>query len=547
MSGGWNPTVHLTSHLDGKPVWDSEIAAVVPGDLPPGMSVVGAAAGMGINANILPLWQVKDCGAKAFVDFQNDVTTTDIALSAQEGFVAVEHLKRYTTLGMATDQGKTANVNGLALLAEVTEKTVPETGTTRFRPPYTPVTIGALAGAHRAKNFKPTRRTPAHEWAAGQGAVFVETGFSLRAQYFPQAGEDWLAATTREVNAVRSGVGICDVSTLGKIDIQGPDAAAFLECVYANSWRNLPVGKARYGLMLREDGFVMDDGTTARLGQDHYVMTTTTANAAKVFQHLEFCHQWLWPELDVRFCSVTDQWVQFAVAGPRSRDTLKKIIDAPFEISNEAFAYMAAGGAEICGGTPARLFRLSFSGELAYEVAAPARYGNPLAAALMEAGEEFGITPYGTEALGVMRIEKGHPAGAELNGQTTAHDLGMAKLLSRKKDFVGRALAARPALTDAMRPSLIGLKPVNPGDRLRAGAHLLPQNSSPVAANDQGHVTSVAFSPTLGHWIGLGLLQNGPARLGETIRVYDPIRNGDCLAEVVSPVFVDPSGERLHA
>jgi sarcosine oxidase subunit alpha len=546
MSGGWNPALHLTSHLDGKPVWDEHIAAFVPGNLPPGMEVVGAAAGQGINANILPLWSVKT-DEKSFVDFQNDVTAADVTLAKQEGFVAVEHLKRYTTLGMATDQGKTANVNGLALMAEATGKTVPETGTTRFRPPYTPVAIGALAGPHRGKHFKPTRRTPTHEWAAGQGAVFIETGLWLRAQYFPKAGEDWLAATSREVNAVRSGVGICDVTTLGKIDIQGPDAARFLECVYANSWANLPVGKARYGLMLREDGFVMDDGTTARLGETHYVMTTTTANAAKVFQHLEFCHQWLWPELDVNFCSVTDQWAQIAVAGPRARDVLAKIVDAPFDVSNAAFPYMAAAGVEICGGTPARLFRLSFSGELAYEVAVPARYGNALAAALMEAGAEYGITPYGTEALGVMRIEKGHPAGNELNGQTTAHDLGFAKLLSKKKDFVGRALAAREALTDKMRLTLIGLKPVNQGDRLRAGAHLLPQNVPAVAANDQGHVTSVAFSPTLGTWIGLALLQNGPARLGEIVRVYDPVRNGDFLAEVVSPVFVDPAGERLHA
>jgi sarcosine oxidase subunit alpha len=546
MSGGWNPAVHLTSHLDGKPVWDERIAAFVPGTLPPGMEVVGAAAGHRINAGILPLWSVKTA-QKSFVDFQNDVTAADVALAKQEGFVAVEHLKRYTTLGMATDQGKTANVNGLALMAEATGKTVPETGTTRFRPPYTPVAIGALAGPHRGKHFKPTRRTPTHEWAAGQGAVFIETGLWLRAQYFPKAGEDWLAATSREVAAVRSGVGICDVTTLGKIDIQGPDAARFLECVYANSWANLPVGKARYGLMLREDGFVMDDGTTARLGETHYVMTTTTANAAKVFQHLEFCHQWLWPELDVNFCSVTDQWAQIAVAGPRARDVLAKIVDAPFDVSNSAFPYMAASSLSICGGTPARLFRLSFSGELAYEVAVPARYGNALAAALMEAGAEFGITPYGTEALGVMRIEKGHPAGNELNGQTTAHDLGFGKLLSKKKDFVGRALAAREALTDKMRPTLVGLKPVNPGDRLRAGAHLLPQNVPAVAANDQGHVTSVAFSPTLGHWIGLALLQNGPARLGEIVRVYDPVRNGDSLAEVVSPVFVDPAGERLHA
>ncbi|HQU05394.1 MAG TPA: 2Fe-2S iron-sulfur cluster-binding protein, partial [Acidocella sp.] len=253
-SAGWNPAVHLTSHLDDKPVWKDEVAAFVPGKLPPGMSVVGAAAGEGINAGITPLWAVPGADGKAFVDFQNDVTAADIRLAKQEGFIAVEHLKRYTTLGMATDQGKTANVTGLALMAAATGKTVPETGTTRFRPPYTPVALGALAGPHRGKDFKPTRYTPTHAWAQAQGAVFVETGMWLRAQYFPKAGEDWLAATNREVLAVRNGVGICDVTTLGKIDIQGPDAAIFLERVYTNSWTNLAVGRARYGLMLREDG-----------------------------------------------------------------------------------------------------------------------------------------------------------------------------------------------------------------------------------------------------------------------------------------------------
>jgi sarcosine oxidase subunit alpha len=547
MSGGWNPALHLTSHLDGKPVWDDGKAAFLAGGLPPGMSVTGAAAGEGINENILALWQVQNPGAKAFVDFQNDVTSADITLAKQEGFVAVEHLKRYTTLGMATDQGKTANVNGLALMAQATGKTIPETGTTRFRPPYTPVAIGALAGPHRGKHFKPTRLTPTHDWAAAQGAVFVETGLWLRAQYFPRDGEDWLAATTREVNAVRSGVGFCDVTTLGKIDIQGPDAAAFLDRVYANTFSTLPVGRARYGLMLREDGFVMDDGTTARLGETHFVMTTTTAGAAKVFQHLEFCHQWLWPDLDVAFISVTDQWAQLAVAGPRSRDVVAKLVDAPFDVSNEAFPYMGAASLTICEGTPARLFRLSFSGELAYEIAVPAGRADALARALMAAGAAAGITPYGTEALGVMRIEKGHPAGNELNGQTTAHDLGLGKLLSRKKDFVGRALAARPLLTDPARQTLVGLKPVDPADRLRAGSHLLPPRAEAVAANDQGHVTSAAYSPSCLHWIALALLTNGPARMGEQIRVYDPVRGGDFLAEIVSPVFVDPQGSRLHA
>jgi sarcosine oxidase subunit alpha len=547
MSGGWNPALHLTSHLDGKPVWDDARAAFLPGGLPPGMSVTGAAAGEGINANILPLWQVPHPGAKAFVDFQNDVTSTDIKLAKQEGFVAVEHLKRYTTLGMATDQGKTANVNGLALMAQANGKTIPETGTTRFRPPYTPVAIGALAGPHRGKHFKPARLTPTHEWAAAKGAVFVETGLWLRAQYFPQAGEDWLEATTREVNAVRSAVGFCDVTTLGKIDIQGPDAANFLDCVYANTFSTLPVGRARYGLMLREDGFVMDDGTAARLGESHFIMTTTTAGAAKVFQHLEFCHQWLWPELDVAFISVTDQWAQLAVAGPRARDVVAKLVDAPFDVSNEAFPYMAAAALTICGGTKARLFRLSFSGELAYEIAVPAARADALAKALMEAGAAHGITPYGTEALGVMRIEKGHPAGNELNGQTTAHDLGLGKILSKKKGFVGRALAARPLLTDPSRQTLVGLKPVDPADRLRAGSHLLPPGAEAIAANDQGHVTSAAYSPSCGHWVALALLADGPARIGEKIRVYDPVRNGDFMAEIVSPVFVDPEGVKLHA
>jgi sarcosine oxidase subunit alpha len=547
MSGGWNPALHLTSHLDGRPVWNEKIAAFVPGDLPPGMIVVGAAAGAGINENIEPVWEVAGAAGKGFVDFQNDVTADDVRLAKQEGFVAVEHLKRYTTLGMATDQGKTANVTGLALMAAATGKTIAETGTTRFRPPYTPVAIGALAGPHRGKHFRPTRYTPTHEWAKAQGAVFVETGLWLRAQYFPKPGEDWLAATSREVSAVRAGVGICDVTTLGKIDIQGPDAAALLDFVYANGFSNLPVGRARYGLMLREDGFVMDDGTTARLSETQFLMTTTTANAGKVFQHLEFCHQWLRPELDVSFISVTDQWAQIALAGPRSRDVLRKIVDAPFDVSNEAFGYMACGGLKVCGGVTARLFRLSFSGELAYEIAVPARFGAALAAALMAAGEEFGIVPYGTEALGVMRIEKGHPAGNELNGQTTAHDLGFGKLLSRKKDFVGRALAARPALTDAARPSLVGLRPVDKAARLRAGSHLLAPGAEAVAANDLGHVTSAAYSPILGQWIGLGLLANGAARIGEQVRVYDPVRNGDLLAEVGSPVFYDPEGVKLRA
>ena len=298
--------------------------------------------------------------------------------------------------------------------------------------------------------------------------------------------------------------------------------------------------------MLREDGFVLDDGTTARLNDDHYFMTTTTVNAVKVMQHLEFCQQCLWPELDVETVSVTEQWAQFAIAGPRAREVLQRIVDPDHDISNAAFPYLAVGEVSVCGGTKARLFRLSFSGELAYEIAVPARLGDALVRALMEAGSTLGIAPYGTEALGVLRIEKGHPAGGELNGQTTAHDLGMGKMLSTKKDFIGRFMAARPALTDPKRATLVGLKPVEAEGRLRAGGHLLPKDTEASAKNDQGYVTSIAFSPSLGHWLGLGLLERGPERMGEIVRAYDPVRGGDTLAVVVRPCFIDPEGGRLR-
>jgi sarcosine oxidase subunit alpha len=298
--------------------------------------------------------------------------------------------------------------------------------------------------------------------------------------------------------------------------------------------------------MLREDGFVLDDGTTARLKDDHYFMTTTTANAVRVMQHLEFCQQCLWPELDVQMVSVTEQWAQFAVAGPRARDVLQGVVDPAHDLSNAAFPYLAAGDVTVCGGTPARLFRLSFSGELAYEVAVPARFGETMMRAILEAGAPYGIAPYGTEALGVLRIEKGHPAGSELNGQTTAHDLGLGKLVSSKKDFIGRFMAARPALTDPARPSLVGLRPIDREDRLRAGAHLIPKDEEATAKNDQGYVTSIAFSPSLGHWLGLGLLSRGPERHGEIVRAYDPVRGGDVLVEVCAPCFIDSEGGRLR-
>ena len=391
VSGGWNPAVHLTCHLGGRPAWSEALAAFVPGsDLPPGMSVAGAANGAMTLARCLaegaqagsdarggdramrrsrspppppttrrcalaPLWHVAGSAAKAFVDLQHDVTADDIALAHREGFGAVEHLKRYTTLGMATDQGKTSSVPALGIIAALAGRSIPEIGTTTFRPPYTPVAIGALTGHHRGTDFRPTRRTPTHGWAAGQGAVFVETGLWLRAQYFPRPDEtDWLATVNREVTTVRSAVGFCDVSTLGKIDVQGPDAGAFLDRLYINTFSTLPIGRARYGVMLREDGFVMDDGTTARLAPDRFFMTTTTANAARVYQHMQFCHQVLWPDLDVQFTSVSDQWAQFSIAGPRARELLALIVDAPFDVSDAAFPFMAAAEAAVQGGVPAR-------------------------------------------------------------------------------------------------------------------------------------------------------------------------------------------------
>jgi sarcosine oxidase subunit alpha len=498
------------------------------------------------DATPSPLWQVANSRGKAFVDFQNDVTVSDVKLAAREGFHMPEHLKRYTTLGMASDQGKTSNANGAAVLAMVTGRYVGAVGTTTFRPPYTPIAISAFAGHHRGQDFRPARLAPSHAWAEEQGSVFVETGPWLRALYYPQRGEEPQDAVNREAANVRKAVGVCDVSTLGKIDVQGRDAGIFLDRVYANTFSALPVGKARYGLMLREDGFVLDDGTTARLAEDHYFMTTTTANAVKVMQHLEFAQQCLWPELDVELVSVTEQWAQYAVAGPRARDVLQAVVDPAYDLSNAAFPYLACGDVTVCGGTPGRLYRLSFSGELAYEVAVPALYGDSLVRAIMQAGAAYGIAPYGTEALGVLRIEKGHPAGGELNGQTTAHDLGFGKMLSVKKDFIGRFMAARPALTAPQRPSLVGLRPLDRGERIRAGAHLIPKDAEAVAGNDLGYVTSIAFSPSLNHWLGLGLLARGPERHGEILRAYDPVRGGDVLVEVRPPCFIDPEGERLR-
>jgi sarcosine oxidase subunit alpha len=581
VSGGWNPNIQLTTHQGSKPQWNEKLQCFLAGTVPAGMSLAGASAGDftlpktlsagaaagsasgtasgsrsvaiklplagGESEDIAPLWRVKKPAGKAFVDLQNDVTDKDIELAEREGFRSVEHLKRYTTLGMATDQGRTANVNALAIMAEITGRTIPQTGITVARPPYVPVAVGAFAGHHRGKSFKPTRLPPSYRWAKEQGGKFVETGLWLRPSYFPRPGEqDWLESVTREVNTVRNAVGICDVSTLGKIDLQGADAAVFLDRVYMNGLKTLAVGKARYGGMLREDGILLDDGTIARLGEHHYFITTTTANAVKVLQHMEYCHQWLWPELDVQMISATEQWAQYAVAGPKSRELLQKVIDPAFDISDAGFAYLQVGEITVCGGVKARLFRLSFSGERAYEIGVPARYGDALMRRLWEAGREFGACAYGTEALGVMRIEKGHISGPELNGTTTPRDVGLGGMVSTKKDFIGRVLGDRPGLVDPDRPALVGFRPVDRSQRLRSGAHFLVRGAKATAANDEGYMTSVAYSPSNGHWVGLGLLKQGPKRIGEIVRAYDPLRGADTQVEVVNPVFVDPEGVRVR-
>ncbi|MDW9924835.1 sarcosine oxidase subunit alpha family protein [Sinorhizobium meliloti] len=573
MSGGWNPNVHLGSHHGGRPIWNDQIAAFCPSRgaagsaagkfstrdvLASGVSgAIEALATLGITApkielpeaenecvDITPMWHVPGKG-RAWLDFQNDVTVKDVKLAHQENFRSVEHLKRYTTLGMATDQGKTANTNALAVMAELTGRTISDTGTTIYRPPFTPVPIATFAGSSRGRNFRPYRLTPAHKWAEEQGAVFSESGNWLRADYFKLPGETtWRESVDREVRAVRSAVGICDVSTLGKIDVQGHDAAEFLNRVYCNTIATLPVGRTRYGLMLREDGIVRDDGTVARLAHDHFVLTSTTANAASVLRHMEFCHQCLWPELDVHLIAVTDAWAQFAVAGPKSRDLLTNVVEG-IGLSNEQFPFMACAEITVASGLPARLFRISFSGEHAYEIAVPSRYGDALVRRLMVAGRAFGVTPYGTEALGVLRIEKGHPAGAELNGRTTAANLGLGKMVSLKKDSIGMVLSQRKGLKENEH-RLVGLQPVDRSVVMLAGSHLMNAMGVVNASRSQGWVSSVCYSPHVGQPIALGFLMRGEQRHGEVIRVVDPVASTEAAVRVVSPHFIDPEGVRLR-
>ena len=575
VSGGWNPTVHLTCHMNGRPRWSPDLVAFVPSDgAIPGMLVAGAANGtfsthgcLGAGASaardalaaldmaapevaipvaedapyrIAPLFAVPGKG-RAWLDFANDVTVKDVALSAQEGFASVEHMKRYTTQGMAPDQGKTSNVAALAVLADATGRGIPETGTTTFRPPYTPVSIAAMGAGGRASGFAPQRFLTSDQASRDRGAPMIEAGLWYRPSYFPKPGETtWREACDREVNMVRTSVGVTDVSTLGKIDIKGRDAGRFLDFVYANTFSTLPIGKVRYGLMLREDGPVLDDGTTARLGPDHWLMTTTTAAAGLVMRHLDFVHQAFCATWDVRFISVTEHWAQFAVAGPRARDLLASALgmapDLPFMGVQDVTIQGVAG----------RLFRISFSGEVGYEIAVPARYGEALFRDLTARAETMGGGLYGMEALNVLRIEKGFITHAEIHGRTNAFDIGMAKMVSAKKDCIGKAAALRPGMVGPEREQLVGLKPLT-DTPISAGAHLFNQGADIKRETDQGYVTSVGYSPTLASYLGLAFLQNGRARHGETIRLVDHLRKIDVLCSVSDPVFHDPEGAKLRA
>ncbi|WP_353642578.1 sarcosine oxidase subunit alpha family protein [Mesorhizobium sp. WSM2239] len=610
VSGGWSPTVHLTSHLGVKPVYHQDTHTFVPGKLGAGQFVAGAVTGgftraaameegrrAGAEASAFcgaensiqqparsefteiqagpddnnvysplrsaPLhrpyrsgerWLAKRTregdgkGAKlavgkAFVDLQMDVTTQDIALAHREGYDSVEHLKRYTTLGMGTDQGKTSNFYALSAMAGLRGMAVPEVGTTTFRPPYTPVAIGALAGRSVGHHYKPIRRTPMHDWHVANGAQMLEGGLWMRPWFYRTSGRDVNEAYVAEMRMVREAAGLMDISTLGKIDVQGPDAAEFLDRVYVNGFARLPVGRARYGIMLRDDGIVFDDGTTTRLGERHFFMTTSTAKAADVMSRLEFLLDTAWPDLRVSVTSVTYEWAAMSVAGPNSRDILAAAFP-DLDVSNEALPHMGLLE-EQYRDMHLRIIRLSFSGERAYEIYVGASLGNEVWCRLIEAGAPFGLKPYGVEALGALRVEKGHIAGPEIDGRTTLDDLGLSRMVGKRSGYVGEVLGRREAFSDPARPRLVGLRCFEPGKQLHAGAILFRPNES-MQGHGLGRITSVTYSPTLDAWVGLGLLAREAAVEGAEIVAAYPITGQAVRARVVSPIFLDPKGERLR-
>ena len=586
VSGGWSPVVHLHAQSGGKPRYDAVNACFVPGESVQNEQSVGAAnadflsasakaagiqagaiattrAGFREAANqdeddvvppstdnvlgIQPLWRVPNSRsrAKQFVDFQNDTTAKDIEIAAREGYRSIEHLKRYTLLGFGTDQGKLGNINGMAILSEELGQDLTETGTTTFRPLYTPVTFGSIVGRDIGPQFfDPVRKTAIHPWHLEQNARFENVGQWKRPWYYPKGEESMAQAVNRECLAVRKQVGVLDASTLGKIEIFGPDATEFLNYVYTNAWDTLAIGSSRYGLMLGENGMVMDDGVTSKLADNHYYMTTTTGGAAHVLTWMEQWRQTEWPHMKVYFTSVTDQWAVIAIAGPKAREVLAKLVDG-VDLSNAAFAFMTFRECRVCD-IPARIFRVSFSGELSYEINVPANFGLHVWREVFAAGQEFGITPYGTETMHVLRAEKGFIiVGQDTDGSVTPIDLGMNWIVSKKKDFLGRRSLSRADCVRPDRKQFVGLLTDDPDIVLPEGAQLVEQPSTDYPVPMIGHVSSSYWSPTLGRSIALAVVKGGRSRFGASI--YSTLLSGESVvATIANPVFYDQQGDRQN-
>ena len=583
VSGFWTPSVHLASQSGNKLKYEEKIDAFIPDKKKQHETSVGAANGSftleeslkhgfengsNLSAKItetkteisIPNVNEKKYGAhdkfwcmplpknenpKRFVDFQNDVSVSDIEIALREGYRSIEHVKRYTTLGMATDQGRTSNLNGLQLVSNIENKIVPEVGHTTFRPPFTPITIGTIVGREVGMEYMPTRKTPMHEWHEKNNAVFVDAGAWKRPRYYKQGNETLFEASKREAKNVRENVGICDVTTLGKIDIKGPDAAEFLNRVYTNAWMKLPVGKARYGLMLREDGIVMDDGTTTRISENHYHMTTTTAQAANVLSHLEYYLQIVWPELNVNVVSTTEQWAGAAIAGPKSRDMLSKLYP-DLDVSNDALPFMGYKEAEFFG-VPSRIFRISFSGELAYEINVKSDHGMFMWEKMMEVGKEFGNQPYGTEALSTLRIEMGHVAGPELDGRTIPSDVSLNGLVSKKKDFIGKNSLGREAFNVESRQKIVGLIPIDRKSSIPEGSHIVQDQNAKLPNPKLGHVSSSCWSVENNNPFSLAIMKDGKNMIGKKFFAVSPLKNKSIEVEVISSHYVDPEGKRVRS
>lgn len=587
VSGGWTPSVHLFSQSRGRLQYDDDIDAFVPGEchvtnpsrsvgacrgsfqlddcLGQGLAAGAAAATDAGFAAEIPespgterieqgplraLWTIP-CdhpvgrGAKKhFHELHNDATVGDIMVAVREGYKDVEHLKRYTTTGMGTDQGKTSNLNALGVLSELRDTAVESLGTTTFRPPYTPLTFGAIAGQNTRELFLQTRRTPMHPWHERNGAIYEDVGDWKRPRYYPRAGEDMHDAVQRECRMVREHVGILDATTLGKIDIQGPDAVKLLNMVYTNAWSKLEVGRCRYGVMCNEHGMVFDDGVTSRIGEHHFHMTTTTGGAARVLGWLEEWLQTEWPEMRVYCTSVTEQWAVASINGPRSRDLLAELTNIPLD--SESFPFMTWRAAEVAG-VPARVFRISFTGELAFEINVPACYGLYLWETLVEHGEKYDICPYGTESMHVLRAEKGFIiAGQDTDGSMTPHDLDMGWIVSKKKDFIGRRSLVRSDTSKPGRKQLVGLLTEDPNEVLPEGAHVVAELRDKPPMPTLGHVSSSYMSPNLGRSIAMAAITDGRNRKDEKVKVR--LMDGRVVTcRVADYVFYDKKGDRARA